>query len=92
MTFKFVTFVIKLIKFIKHLKFFFVYFARTQISVHLQFNPKTVNLTVPLPCGFPKNVSFNETVNPWFFVTLNIIICHIFPEIFIEIPQVVQKI
>ena len=28
----------------------------------------------------------------WFFVTFNIIINHIFPENFIEIPQVVQKV
>ena len=29
---------------------------------------------------------------PWFFVTFDIIISHIFPENFIEILQVVQKI
>ena len=45
-----------------------------------------------LSCGFFKNVSAKEIVNSWFFVTLNIIISHIFPENFIEIPQVVQKI
>ena len=28
---------------------------------------------------------------PCFFVTFNIIISHVFPENFIEIPQVVQK-
>ena len=42
-------------------------------------------------CGFPKNVSSKERIKPWFFVTFNIIISHIFPENFIEIPQVVQK-
>ena len=31
-------------------------------------------------------------VKPWIFVNFNIIISHIFPETFIEIPQVVQKI
>ena len=31
-------------------------------------------------------------MRPWFFVTFNIIINHIFPENFTEIPQVVQKI
>ena len=31
-------------------------------------------------------------VKPWFFVTFNIIISHIFQEIFIETPQVVQKL
>ena len=44
-----------------------------------------------LSCGFFKNVSANEIVNSWFFVTLNIIISHIFPENFIEIPQVAQE-
>ena len=41
---------------------------------------------------FFKDVSAKETVNSWFFVTFNIIISHIIPENFIEIPQVVQKI
>ena len=48
-----------------------------------QFGPPT--------CGFSKNVSSKERVKPWFFVTFNIITSHIFPEIFIEISQVVQK-
>ena len=39
-----------------------------------------------------KNVSSKERVKPWFFETFNIIISHIFPGNFIEIPQVVQKI
>ena len=30
-------------------------------------------------------------MKPWFFVTFNTIICHIFPETFIGIPQVVEK-
>ena len=41
-----------------------------------------------LPCSFFKNVSAKEIVNSCFFVTFNIIISHIFPEI----PQVVQNI
>ena len=45
-----------------------------------------------LACGFLKNVSSKERVRPWFFVTLNIILKYIFPENFIEFPQVVQKI
>ena len=49
-----------------------------------------VNLTPPLS-GFPKNVSSKERVKPWFPVTFNIVISHILPEIFIEIPQVVQN-
>ena len=44
------------------------------------------------PCGFSKNVSSKERVKPWSFVTFNIILKHIFPESFIEFPQVVQKI
>ena len=49
-----------------------------------------VNLT--LPCGFSKNVSSKERGKPWLFVTFNIIIRHIFPENFIDIPQVIQHI
>ena len=67
------------------------------------FNPKTagggVNLTplTPLPrplllCSFSKNLSSKEKVKSCFFVTFNIITSHIFPEDFIKIPQVVQKI
>ena len=41
--------------------------------------------------GFSKYISSKEKVKP-FFVTFNIIITHIFPENFIEIPPVVQKI
>ena len=52
------------------------------------------NLTPPV---FFFNESAKEIVNSWFFVTFNfltfnIIISHIIPENFIEIPQVVQKI
>ena len=43
------------------------------------------------PCGFSKNVLSTERVKPCFCVIFNIIISHIFPEKFIEIPQVVQK-
>ena len=53
-----------------------------------------VNLTPspPLSCGFSKNATSKKKVKLWFFVTFNIIISHIFPENFIEIPQVVQNI
>ena len=44
------------------------------------------------PCCFSKNSSCKQTVKSWFFVTLNVIWSHIFPENFIAIPQVVQKI
>ena len=68
-----------------------------QISPNeFQFNPKMagrVNLPPPPPpCGFSKNVSYKERVKPWFFVTCSIILRYIFPEIFIELSQVVQKI
>ena len=33
-----------------------------------------------------------QTLKPWSFVTFNIVIIHIFPGTFIEIPQVIQKI
>ena len=49
-----------------------------------------IKLTPP-PCGFLKNVSSIERVEPWLFETFNIVLKHIFPENFIEFPQVVQK-
>ena len=58
--------------------------------------PEGVKLTLTPPpppaCGFSKNVSSIERVEPWFFVTFNIVLKHIFPENFIEFPQLVQKI
>ena len=46
----------------------------------------------PFPGGFSKYVSSKERAKAWFFVTFDTIISHIFPETFIEIPQVVQNI
>ena len=43
-------------------------------------------------CDFSKNVSPKDRVEPWLFVTFNIILKDIFPENFIEFLQVVQKI
>ena len=43
-------------------------------------------------CCFSKNVSSRESIKPWLFVTFDIIISRIFPENFIKIPPVVQKI
>ena len=43
------------------------------------------------PCGFLKNLSSTGRLEPWFFVTFNIILKHIFHENLIEFPQVVQK-
>ena len=67
----------------------------TIISQFIVFNPKTAGggqFDPSSPCGFSKNVSSKERVKPWFFVTFNIILSNIFPENFIEFPQVVQKI
>ena len=69
------------------------------VSLCKFFNPKTAGkgeggggqFELP-PCGFSKSVSSKEREKPWFFVTFNIILRHIFPEKFIEFPQVVQKI
>ena len=41
---------------------------------------------------FYRYFNLSRPVKPWFFVTFNIVISHIFPENFIDIPQVVQKI
>ena len=55
-----------------------------------QFDPHpTPHPPPPNLCGFSKNVSSKERMKPWLFVTFNIIVRHIFPENFIEIPQVV---
>ena len=40
------------------------------------------------PCGFSKNLCSNKMVKPWGFLTFSIIISHIFPENFIDIPRV----
>ena len=44
------------------------------------------------PCRFSKNVSSNERLKPWFFVTFSIISRNILPKNFIEFCQFVQKI
>ena len=51
----------------------------------------SLTLINPL-CDFSKDVSSKQRVQPYFFVTFNIIISHIFPENFIGIPQVAQKV
>ena len=50
-----------------------------------------LTLNLAPSCGFPKMFS-REGVRQCFFVNFNVSISHAFPEIFIEIPQVVQKI
>ena len=64
------------------------YLLRASMLLNLQAS----TATPPPLCGFFENVSSEEGLKPRFFVTFNIIIRHIFPENFIEIPQVVQKI
>ena len=63
-------------------------------SVSMYFNTlKRLGEFDHLPlCGFFKNVSSREKETPWFLVIFDIIISHIFPENFIEIFRVVQKI
>ena len=51
----------------------------------------SLTLINPL-CDFSKDVSSKQRVQPYFFVTFNIIISHIFPENFIETAQVLQMI
>ena len=78
---------------------FFLYHGEKKKShfptVHFWlFNPEMsgrVKLTHPL-CGFFKNASSIERVEPCPFVTFNITSKHIFPENFVEFPQIVQKI
>ena len=67
------------------------YLLRASMLLNLQASTATPPSPPPL-CGFFENVSSEEGLKPRFFVTFNIIIRHIFPENFIEIPQVVQKI
>ena len=43
-----------------------------------QFDPPTPS--PPPDCAFSKNVSSKERLKPWFVLTFNIIISHIFPE------------
>ena len=54
------------------------------------FNPKNAGLTTP--CGFSKNVFSRKRVKGCFFVTFNNVISQIFPENFIKVSKVVQKI
>ena len=72
--------------------------SRSQYSVNknIKFNPKKTvggrREVILTPLRFLENIIFIEIVKPWFFVILNIIITHIFPENVTEILQVVGKI
>ena len=77
--------------------YFFFCFCPCSASVFLKhfliFNLNTLGESqFDSPCGFFKNVSPKKRLKPYFFVNFNIIISHILPKNFIEIPQVVQKI
>ena len=61
--------------------------SRRNFSDH--FNPKK---TGEKWGGGVKNVFFREMVKPFFFVTFNVIMSHIFSESFIEIPELVLEI
>ena len=56
----------------------------------LSINPKTTGVEFDSHCGVFKTVFSRLEVNPWFLWLLKL--WHIFPENFIEIPQVIQKI
>ena len=70
---------------------------KTVVTLNFMFLiEKRLGDQIDHPCSFSKNVFSRERererVKPWFFVTFNIIISYVFPENFIEIPQVFQKI
>ena len=62
------------------------------LSISQSFNLKIPGGQFDPPVVFPLNASSIEKVKPCFFVTFNIIISHIFPEYFIEIPHIIQNI
>ena len=59
-----------------------------------EFKPKTAgggkSISPHFLSGFSKNLFSKDSVEPLFFLTFNIIKSDIFPENFLEIPQVVQ--
>ena len=72
---------------------------KTVVTLNFMFLiEKRLGDQIDHPCSFSKNVFSRERerererVKPWCFVTFNIIISYVFPENFIEIPQVFQKI
>ena len=77
-------------KFLLHL-FFSLKSRRTFSFTILVLNSNPI-LPAPSSCVFLKNISSNERMKPWFFVTFNIIISHVFPKNSIEHLQVIQKI
>ena len=63
-----------------------VFFLTKNISCDIFFKGPTP------PVVFPKMHLLERRWSPVLFVTFNIVISFIFPKIFIEVPQVVQKI
>ena len=59
-------------------KLIFVYFNMIVFNCWQFFNPKTTGGDG----GGVKNVSSEETAKPWFFVTFNVILRHIFNRFF----------
>ena len=58
-----------------------------------RFNPEKTERGGGLIClGFFQKCVFQTKCEALFFVTFNNILSHIFPENFIEFPQIVQKI
>ena len=55
-------------------------------------NPNKASGGRLIPAVVFKKCIFSDRMRPCFFVTFNIIISHVFPENFIEILQVLQKI
>ena len=72
-----------------HFNSYAVWFLRHQ---GLYVNCKKNRGSIWRPCALFKNLFSRERVQPCFLVTFNIIISHIFPDDFIEHPQVVHKI
>ena len=70
---------------------YIIYCVNLYLSIQVRFNPKQlggVKLT-PCPMVFQKMYLLKRWWN--FFVTLKIMLKHIFPENSIEFPQVIQK-
>ena len=68
-----------------------VLFSYTIFDHQFYFKKISVYHSFTLDYLHPQNWIFLRE-DPWLFITFNIIIRHIFPEIFIEISQVVWKI
>ena len=70
------------------------YFSKDMFTIAAldNFDHQDRSLFIGVNSNHDQHVSSIKRVKTWFFVTFNIILRHIFPENFIEFPQVVQKI